>query len=153
MLRWFYAHFRTLLASVTLSGDSVTCHSWPTIPSTSLILVLGRREYAAVLRCPHMVREVCGALCVCTRVCVCTRACVWYAVWVRVCCVCALCMRGRNELEVYTTLAYEIIPYYISVYTHTHFHIIWGWRTDGAKSQLQNEYKLQEALLKQNLQA
>ena len=146
MLRWFYAHFRTLLASVTLSGDSVTCHSWPTIPSTSLILVLGRREYAAVLRCPHMVREVCVVRCVCVRVSarVCGMLCEWE---------CAVYACGRNELEVYTTLAYEIIPYYISVYTHTHFHIIWGWRTDGAKSQLQNEYKLQEALLKQNLQA
>ena len=153
MLRWFYAHFRTLLASVTLSGDSVTCHSWPTIPSTSLILVLGRREYAAVLRCPHMVREVCGALCVYACVCVYARVCVVCCVSESVLCVCAVYACGRNELEVYTTLAYEIIPYYISVYTHTHFHIIWGWRTDGAKSQLQNEYKLQEALLKQNLQA
>ena len=147
MLRWFYAHFRTILC-VSDSGDSVTCHSWPRIPATSLILVLGRREYAAVLHYPQMVRD-CVCMVCCGSECVCMFACGMLCEWVRVCSVC-ICVWTEWTWSVHYVGISNHSVLYTSVHTHT--HIIWGWRTDVAKSELQNEYKLKEALLKQNLE-
>ena len=90
---------------------------------------------------PHMAWEcvchcVCVCVCVCDSVCVCVCVCVCDSVTVCVCvCVCdsvcvpkhmcvCVCVCGRNELNVYTTMAYPCISSFRAIHKHTHTHIL-----------------------------
>ena len=60
----------------------------------------------------------------CVRACVRACVCVWVSVCVTVCvCVC-VCVCGRNELNVYTTLAYPRISSFSAIHKHTHTRIL-----------------------------
>ena len=64
--------------------------------------------------CVRACVRVCVRTCVRACVCACVRACV------RVC----VCVCGRNELNVYTTLAYPCISSFRTIHKHTHTHIL-----------------------------
>ena len=61
---------------------------------------------------------MCHSVCVCVFMCVCACSCVCHSV-----CVCA-CVCGRNEPNVYTTLAYPRISAFDAIHKHVHTRIL-----------------------------